>query len=198
MRGKDAGSGRIRSDTAATEDAASRRPARPGGTAARLGTGSVRNLAGLAEQTLERHGDHESLFFEGEWHKSARLHERARRLAQGLRDVGVEPGDRVVVLMANCPEVGIAYNALWRVGAVVTPAIFLLPPPELRHIVDDSEARVVITTPEFGDTAREAAPDARVISTEEFAELESGGESPIVERADDDLAALMYTGGTTG
>ena len=42
--------------------------------------------------------------------------ERARRLAQGLRDAGVEPGDRVVVLMANCPEVGIAYNALWRAG----------------------------------------------------------------------------------
>ena len=100
--------------------------------------------------------------------------------------------------MANCPEVGIAYNALWRVGAVVTPAIFLLPPAELRHIVDDAEARVVIATPEFADTAREAAPDARVISTEEFGELESGGESPIVERADDDLAALMYTGGTTG
>jgi long-chain acyl-CoA synthetase len=157
-----------------------------------------RNLARLSEQTLERHGDHESLFFEGEWHRSARLHERARRLALGLRDVGVDPGDRVVVLMANCPEVGIAYNALWRIGAVVTPAIFLLPPPELRHIVEDSEARVVIATPEFADTARQASPEARVISTDEFAELESGGESPIVERSDDDLAALMYTGGTTG
>ena len=157
-----------------------------------------RNLARLAEQTLERHGDHESLFFEGEWHRSARLHERARRLAQGLREAGVEPGDRVVVLMANCPEVGIAYNALWRAGAVVTPAIFLLPPPELRHIVDDAGARIVIATPEFADTAREAAPDARVISTAEFEALESGGESPIAERSGDDLAALMYTGGTTG
>jgi long-chain acyl-CoA synthetase len=157
-----------------------------------------RNLARLAEQTLERHGDHQSLFFEGEWHGSARLHERARCLSQGLRDAGVDPGDRVVVLMANCPEVGVAYNALWRAGAVVTPAIFLLPPAELRHIVDDAGARVVITTPEFADTAREAAPGARVVSTEEFDELESGGESRIVERADDDLAALMYTGGTTG
>jgi long-chain acyl-CoA synthetase len=157
-----------------------------------------KNLALLAEQLLERHGDHEALFFEGAWHSSGRLHERARRLAAGLRDAGVAPGDRVVVLMANCPEVGIAYNALWRIGAVVTPAIFLLPPPELKHIVDDAEARVVIATPEFADTAREAAPNARVISTDEFAELESGGESPIVELADSELAALMYTGGTTG
>ena len=83
-----------------------------------------KNLALLAEQLLERHGDHDTLFFEGAWHTSGRLHERARRLATGLRDAGVAPGDRVVVLMANCPEVGIAYNALWRIGAVVTPAIF--------------------------------------------------------------------------
>jgi long-chain acyl-CoA synthetase len=157
-----------------------------------------KNLAVAAERLLERHGDHESLFFEGVWHSSGRLHERARRLAGGLRDAGVEPGDRVVVLMANCPEVGIAYNALWRIGAVVTPAIFLLPPPELKHIVDDAEARVVLTTPEFADTAREAAPSARVISTDEFAGLESGGEAPIADLPDSELAALMYTGGTTG
>ena len=131
-----------------------------------------RNLALLAERTLERHGDYESLFFEGTWHTSARLHERARRLARGLRDAGVAPGDRVVVLMANCPEVGVAYNALWRIGAVVTPAIFLLPPPELKHIVDDAQAHVVLTTPEFTGNAREAAPEARVISTDEFGELE--------------------------
>jgi long-chain acyl-CoA synthetase len=157
-----------------------------------------RNLAVAAERLLERHGDHESLFFEGVWHSSGRLHERARRLAAGLRDAGVAPGDRVVVLMANCPEVGIAYNALWRIGGVVTPAIFLLPPPELKHIVDDAEARVVLATPEFADTAREASPNARVISTDEFEELESGGEAPIEDLADSELAALMYTGGTTG
>ena len=157
-----------------------------------------KNLAVAAERLLERHGDHESLFFEGVWHSSGRLHERARRLAGGLRDAGVAPGDRVVVLMANCPEVGIAYNALWRIGAVVTPAIFLLPPPELKHIVDDAEARVVLTTPEFADTAREASPSARVISTDEFAGLESGGEAPIADLPDSELAALMYTGGTTG
>ncbi len=157
-----------------------------------------KNLAVAAERLLERHGDHESLFFEGVWHSSGVLHERARRLAAGLRDAGVSPGDRVVVLMANCPEVGIAYNALWRIGAVVTPAIFLLPPPELKHIVDDAEARFVLPTPEFASTAREAAPGARVISTDEFAELESGGEAPIADLPDSKLAALMYTGGTTG
>jgi long-chain acyl-CoA synthetase len=154
------------------------------------------HLAHAAEEALARHGDRDALFFEGAWHRSGDLLERARRVAGGLRARGVEPGDRVVVFGANCPEVTIAYNAIWRAGAVVTPAIFLLPPPELQHIVDDAEARAVIATPEFADTARETG--ATVISTDEFAELEQSDPSPIVPRAGSDLAALMYTGGTTG
>jgi long-chain acyl-CoA synthetase len=156
------------------------------------------NLARAAEAALERHGDHEALWFEGVWHRSAALHERATRLAGGLRELGVEPGDRVVVLMANCPEVGIAYNAIWRIGAVVTPAIFLLPPAELAHIVSDSGARVILASPELADNAREAAGDAEVVATDQFAELEQADPSPIVPPTGADLAALMYTGGTTG
>jgi long-chain acyl-CoA synthetase len=156
------------------------------------------NLARAAEAALERHGDYDSLWFEGEWHRSARLFERAIRLAGALRELGVEPGDRVVVLMANCPEVGISYNAIWRAGAVVTPAIFLLPPAELAHVVRDSGARLVLASPELADNAREAAGDAEVVTTDRFPELEQAGPSPLVPPARDDLAALMYTGGTTG
>jgi len=43
------------------------------------------NLARAAEAALERHGDHDALWFEGVWHRSAALHERATRLAGGLR-----------------------------------------------------------------------------------------------------------------
>jgi long-chain acyl-CoA synthetase len=156
------------------------------------------NLARAAEQALERHGDYESLWFEGEWHRSARLFERATRLAGALRELRVEPGDRVVVLMANCPEVGISYNAIWRAGAVVTPAIFLLPPAELRHVIADSGARLVLASPELADNAREAAGGAEVVTTDRFAELEQADPSPIVPPAGAELAALMYTGGTTG
>jgi long-chain acyl-CoA synthetase len=153
-----------------------------------------RNLALLAETAFELHGDYDSLWFEGRWHRSGELHDRARRVAAGLRELGVAPGDRVVVFAANCPEVPILYNAIWRAGAVVTPAIFLLPPPELRHILVDSEAALVAASPEFVDTARSVA-DVPVVSTDELPE---GEPAPIAERGDDDLAALMYTGGTTG
>ena len=157
------------------------------------------NLAHLAEAAAERNGDHESLWFEGRWHRADELFERAKRVAAGLAEVGVEPGDRVVVMAANCPEVGILYNALWRAGAAITPAIFLLPPAELRHILDDSEACAVVASPEFLDTVRAAAEGVgtvrAIVSTAELPEADA---APIVPRADDDLAALMYTGGTTG
>ena len=59
-----------------------------------------RNLALLAERAFERNGDYESLWFEGRWHRSGELRERAQRVAAGLIELGVTPGDRVVVFAA--------------------------------------------------------------------------------------------------
>ena len=167
------------------------------------------NLALLAEKAYERHGDHESLFFEGTWHSTGRLRERVLRMGTGFTELGIEPGDRVVVMMSNCPEVGIAYNALWRAGAVITPAIFLLQPDDLRHILTHSDAKAIITTPEFIDTVKKAADGVDtlkfILSVGEetdgilsLGSLEDAEPGEIVPRADSELAALMYTGGTTG
>jgi long-chain acyl-CoA synthetase len=102
---------------------------------------------------------------------------------------------------------------------VVTPLIFLVSEDELRHALADSGAVAVVTTPEFrpkvqaaargvgsvrfivvaGGAAAEGAGDgaggARVLG---FAEVAAAAPGTIVDRADDDLAALLYTGGTTG
>src|SRR5258705_13205888 len=98
------------------------------------------SLAALAEAAFHRLGDHESLVFEGRTYRSGELFDRACRASSGLVKLGVSAGERVVVLMANCPEVGIAYSAIWRAGAVVTPAVFLVSPPGLRPILGDSGA----------------------------------------------------------
>jgi long-chain acyl-CoA synthetase len=168
------------------------------------------NLARLNEEAFERRGDYETLLFEGRWHRSAELFERSQRLAGGLVDMGLRAGERVVVSMVNCPEVAVVYQALWRAGAVVTPATFLLSAPDLRHVIGDSEASGVITTPDLIDKVREAVAGLDsvryVISTGaaedgvvELSSLEeTAGPAAIVPRADDDLAALLYTGGTTG
>jgi long-chain acyl-CoA synthetase len=174
-----------------------------------MSAGREYNLAVLGERALERKGDYLSLLFEGRWHGSGELFERARRIAGALGELGIRPGDRVVVTMANCPEVGIIYNALWRAGAVVTPATFLLPAADLRQLIADAEASAVVTTLEFVQKVQEAVRGIDsvrfVISTGEaggdvlpLESLESASPAAIVDRADDDLAALLYTGGTTG
>ena len=166
------------------------------------------HLGRLVEESFQRRGDYPSLLFEGRWHGSAELFARSQRLAAGFTALGVGPGDRVVVSMANCPEVTLSYYALWRAGAVVTPAIFLLPPADLAHVIADSEATAVITTPEFLPKVQAAiaglSSTPTVICTTAgegapaLADLEAAEPGPIVARADDDLAALLYTGGTTG
>lgn len=167
------------------------------------------NLALLAEQSLARHGDREALWFEERWYRSGELADRARRLGAGFVELGIEPGDRVIVMMSNTPEVGLCYTALWRAGAAMTPAIFLLSGEELRHIVHDSEARAIVTSPEFLPNVKAAAEGIDtlkwIVSTgpEEdgvvpLSSLEQSEPGEIVPRDDDDLAALMYTGGTTG
>src|SRR5436309_635472 len=83
------------------------------------------NLARLGEQAFELKGDYPSLLYEGRWYRSGELFECAQRIGGGLAEMGVSPGERVVVTMANCPEVGVVYQALWRAGAVITPATFL-------------------------------------------------------------------------
>jgi long-chain acyl-CoA synthetase len=175
------------------------------------------NLARQAERQLDLFGDYDTLFFEGSWHSSGTLARRAGRVAGGLAAHGVRPGDRVVVLMANCPEVLIAYQALWRAGAVVTPLIFLVSTDELRHALADSGAVAVLTTPEFAGKVAEALPGtgvrllvvagpagttagqvASTVRVLPFAELEAADPARIADRRGDDLAALLYTGGTTG
>jgi len=175
------------------------------------------NLARQAELALARQGDYDSLCYEGTWHSSGQLADRSARLATGLAGLGVRPGDRLLVLMANCPEVLITYTAALRAGMVVTPLIFLVSEDELRHALSDSGAVGIVTTVEFlpkvtaavkGDGApgvrfvlvpgaqtESAAPGVPVLDFDQVASAEPGG---IVDRSGTDLAALLYTGGTTG
>ena len=167
----------------------------------------LHHLGRLSEDHLVRVGDSPSLLFEGTWHTTSSLHDRATRVAGGLRRLGVQPDDRVVVLMMNTPEVGITYNALWRAGAVVTPVLFLISPPELRHVLTDSGAVAVVVTPELLPLLNAASEglDLHVLvvgdapaGTIAYASLEDAEPLALTPREDDDMAALLYTGGTTG
>ncbi|WP_261569710.1 class I adenylate-forming enzyme family protein [Frankia gtarii] len=186
------------------------------------------SLGGLAELAVERTGGTEEMIFEGRVESAAARFARSCRFSAGLRDAGLVAGDRVVVHMANCPEVGIAYHGVWRAGGVVTPTLFLLDEAELRHVLVDSGARFVLTTPDFLAKVRAVAsdcPQVRVLIVVadpagsdpagsdpaarpgrpvgsppvlSFADLTAADEGPLEPTDPAAMAALLYTGGTTG
>jgi long-chain acyl-CoA synthetase len=165
------------------------------------------HLGVLAEAAADRRDpDHRSLLFEGRWWTSGELFDRVTRVAGGLRGLGLQPGDPVAVVMATTPDVGILYQACWRAGLVAVPVLFLLPPPELRHVLRDAGARAVVTSPEFLANVQQAAEgldvtvvlDGEAEGTVALGDLAASEASDLVGRDDDDLAALLYTGGTTG
>lgn len=168
------------------------------------------NLARLAERAQARFGDRESLLFEGRWYTYLELHERSRRLAGGLVELGVRPGDRVAVIMSNGPDVRVCHLALWRAGAVVTPVSFLLSEVDLHAQLETVGARAVVTSPELLRRVRAAAEGVTSLrwvvcgssgtgpGVVPLADLEAARPVPIVSRAGDDLAVLLFTAGTTG
>jgi long-chain acyl-CoA synthetase len=170
------------------------------------------NVAQLAVDAVDRFGEYASSFFDGQWHSNRLLLERARSLATVLREHEIEPGDRVVVMMLSCLEVPAAFHALAQIGAVSVPVMPQLIPSEINYIVEHSGAKTVLTSPEIAARVCEATADI-----DGFRQVLVFGESdvpdcqnitPVVdsaepmqemfERADDDLAVLVYTSGTTG
>ena len=163
------------------------------------------NLATLGEENVRTYGEYVALVFEGRELTNVDQQRSASRLANALVRRGVAPGDRVVVMLPNCPEVLQSYTAIARLGGVVVPVVFLLGPAEVRHILAHSGARVLITSPDLawkadgwdgtvvligGEAPGALAWDAIVPAESDAFEM--------VPRRPDDLAVILYTAGTTG
>ena len=82
------------------------------------------NLARLGEESVERFGEYTALHFEGRDLTNVEQQRTAARVARALARMGVSPGDRVVVLLPNCPEVLAAYTGILKAGAVSAQARF--------------------------------------------------------------------------
>src|SRR5207302_9615156 len=91
---------------------------------------------------------------------------RAERLAAVLQAHGVRPGDRVVVMMPNSPDVTAAFHAVWRLGAVIVPLPPQLLAVEARYVVVSPGAEVVITCPPLAARLREAIAGASGMNPE--------------------------------
>lgn len=140
------------------------------------------------------------------------LCERSARLATGLSTLGVTRGDRVVVFLQNRPEVAEVALACSRLGAIFVPANPLLRSRQLQHVIEDSGARVLVTSQAALMAITELAARAPALSlvlcdgpsatggrTASYEELMRHPATPR-DRAviDVDPAAILYTSGSTG
>jgi long-chain acyl-CoA synthetase len=162
------------------------------------------NIARNLVETAEQHPDRAALRADGTEIDYASFLAAARSVAGALRDLGVEPGHRVGLVSSNVPAFPIAFYGALIVGAGVVPMNPMLTQREVSYYLEDSGASVVIALDEVAKAAR-AAGEAAGIALLELpaagpAEGALAGE-PVtepVERADDDLAVILYTSGTTG
>ncbi len=133
----------------------------------------------------------------------AELMARVARLAGALReDFHLAPGDRVAILSKNRPEYLELVYACWHAGLVAVPTNAKLHASEFAHILDDSEARAVFTSPDLtavvGGIDAPACRHQVEVGSAQYARLLERDAIDMVPRAPDDLAWLFYTSGTTG
>ncbi|MCP5056751.1 MAG: AMP-binding protein [bacterium] len=128
----------------------------------------------------------------------AALDSRSSAFAGALIESGLEPGDRVVVQVDKCPDAVALYLACLRVGAVYVPLNVAYTPEEVRYYLADATPRVVVTAP-----GSEPELDAWLtLDTEghgSLPELAAGrSHTGVLPRDSNDIAAMLYTSGTTG
>ena len=90
----------------------------------------------------------------------AELHDQVRRTAASLRALGLQPEQRVLMLMADSPQFVVVYLAAMRMGAIPVPVSTMLHADGVAELLHDSRARFLAVTREFAATAAAAAAEA--------------------------------------
>jgi long-chain acyl-CoA synthetase len=134
----------------------------------------------------------------------AALFAQSRAVAAELAGkFGVKPGNRVALWVKNCPGFVSSVFGILSAGGVVVPINNFLKPAEVGYIVNDSGANVLITDTELAahfDTLKAARPSLEILRVEQFGAIGATDSRFTVHDsiAESDLAALLYTSGTTG
>jgi len=132
------------------------------------------------------------------------LYHHACRLSVTLKERGVKPRDRVLILIENSPLFYIAYYGAWQIGAVVAPLNTFLKETELAHIIKDADPVCILTSSEYVPLLERVKgislppvlteSDIQPSSTADF----SCVLDQTIDLNQDEMAALLYTSGTTG
>jgi long-chain acyl-CoA synthetase len=134
----------------------------------------------------------------------ADLEDAARRVAGGLVERGLEPGDRVGLMLPNVPQFAAAYYGVLYAGGAVVPMNTLLKEREITYYLGDSSAKLVIGWHEIGAVLEPAAAQVGALCILMDGDSLAGPLSDaeplpdVSDRAASDDAVILYTSGTTG
>jgi len=148
-----------------------------------------------------RHPDRKAILYGNEEVRFDALLKQTLALGGRLhREFNLTPGDRVAVWLRNRPETAAAIFGIWQAGGVVVMINHFQKPDEISYILRDSGSRVVISESDFAEPmARvfELVPGLQRLLIQAPLDTACADFQP-VERSEADLAALLYTSGTTG
>jgi long-chain acyl-CoA synthetase len=161
----------------------------------------TRSAATAPERTSLRAGDRELSY--------RRLEVAAATLASGLADLGVRRGDRVAIALPNGIDAAVAIYATLRAGAVIVPLNPRIKPAKLARILSDCSAAMLVCEASLAETGRDvlgALPHLRVViagretieDPPALHELTTSGSRDTSGAIESDLAAIIYTSGSSG
>jgi len=165
------------------------------------------NLAHGLTHAAQRFPSKTALVFEGERWTYAYWNRLANKAAHAFRAAGLRKGDRVAILTYNLPQQVTAFYGLMKIGAVPVPLNYRLAANEVKYIVGDCRARMLV----FEETTRALVagievekliyigtrPEGNETPFERF--IEPGADSePLADVSGSDPAFIMYTSGTSG
>src|SRR5215212_5950345 len=157
------------------------------------------NLASILTDSAEKHGDKTAFKLDDMELSYGLLDEGSARIAGLLRSKGLEPGDRVGLMMPNVPYFPVIYYGILRAGGVVVPMNVLLKKREVAFYISDPEAKFLFAWGDFAEAA-EAGAEVILVKPGEFEKLLAAQEPDrdMAEVSEDDTAVILYTSGTTG
>lgn len=166
--------------------------------------GNMINLGQLLYFAAQRFGNNVALIHEKQTVLYQELFYRACLFSNELKKKGVKPRDRVLLFFENSIEFYIGYYGIAQCGAVVAPVNTFLKERELTHIINDAQPRLLVASTTLLEKLQQdnVAISIPILTQEDMDLTSSLDESlcnPIPAYLEsDEMAALLYTSGTTG
>ena len=124
----------------------------PAGMPVDIDPSRYRSLVALMEESFGKYADRSAYSFLGKRISFAEIDQQSRAFAAYLQGLGLARGDRVAVMMPNCPQYPVAVAGILRAGMVLVNVNPLYTPRELEHQLKDSGAKVIVIMENFGTT----------------------------------------------